>query len=134
MSEVRAHSKPSSSQQLYIVFYIVSSFTCCHLVLIYWTGQSYIYYFRKCTNFCQFAVVVVVVFVVLIISYCCCSVHNYTWTTTTSRTTTICSCCCCFCCAYDFISLLLCSVHNYTWTTTTRRTTTTTRMRIKRFM
>ena len=53
------------------------SFICCHLVFNYWTGQSYIYYCRKCTNFCQFPVVVVVVFVVLLIAYCCCCVlHN----------------------------------------------------------
>ena len=30
-----------------IQLYILSSFVCCHLVLSYWTGQSYIYFFRK---------------------------------------------------------------------------------------
>ena len=30
-----------------IQLYILSSFICCHYVLSYWTGQSYIYYFRK---------------------------------------------------------------------------------------
>ena len=31
----------------FIQLYILSSYICCHLVLSYWTGQSYIYYFRK---------------------------------------------------------------------------------------
>ena len=49
------------------------------LSLVIWcwaTGQvshTFIYYFRKWTNFCQFPVVVVV----LLIAYCCCCVlHN----------------------------------------------------------
>ena len=64
MSEVRAHSKLSQQLTLYPAL-------CCHLVLSYLTGQSYIYYLRKCTNFCQFPVVVVVVVVVVCSAFDC---------------------------------------------------------------
>ena len=47
VSDLPPHFQTVTTALHCIQLYILSSFICCHLVLSYWTGQSYIYYFIK---------------------------------------------------------------------------------------
>ena len=54
-----------------IQLYMLSSFLCCHLELSYWTGQSYIYYFRIYLSIysccCAFDCILLLLFLLLLL-------------------------------------------------------------------